>query len=143
MKNRKTFRLNHSRVFSMISSNSSRSDSIMICTHILGFPRIGVQRELKFALERHWRGEIDAAALQAVGAGLRERHWALQRDAGLDLVTVGDFSFYDQVADHIQLFGCEPARFGFTGAEPALARCFTLARGVAAEHGHGAGCDCA
>jgi 5-methyltetrahydropteroyltriglutamate--homocysteine methyltransferase len=114
----------------------------MIRTHTLGFPRMGAQRELKFALERHWRGEIDAAALEAVGARLRERHWALQRDAGLDLVTVGDFAFYDQVANHIQLFGCEPARFGFTGAEPDLARYFTLARGVADEHGHGADCGC-
>jgi len=114
----------------------------MIRTHVLGFPRIGAQRELKFALERHWRGEIDAAALEAVGAGLRERHWALQRDTGLDVVTVGDFAFYDQVANHIQLFGCEPARFGFTGAESELARYFTLARGVAAEHVHDATCGC-
>jgi 5-methyltetrahydropteroyltriglutamate--homocysteine methyltransferase len=114
----------------------------MIRTHTLGFPRIGAQRELKFALERHWRSEIDAAALEAVGAQLRERHWALQRDAGLDFVTVGDFAFYDHVANHMQLFGCEPARFGFTGAESELARYFTLARGVADEHEHGAGCAC-
>lgn len=105
----------------------------MIRTHTLGFPRMGAQRELKFALERHWRGEFDAAALEAVGRGLRSRHWALQRDAGLDWVTVGDFAYYDQVANHVQMFGCEPARFGFSGDEPALARYFTMARGVAAE----------
>ena len=46
----------------------------MIKSHTLGYPRIGAQRELKFALERHWRGEIDAAALDAVGAELRARH---------------------------------------------------------------------
>ena len=114
----------------------------MIRTHTLGFPRMGAQRELKFALERHWRGEIDAVALEAVGAQLRERHWALQRDAGLDVVTVGDFAFYDQVANHIQLFGCEPARFGFSGQETDLARYFTLARGVADEHVHGEDCAC-
>lgn len=105
----------------------------MIKSHTLGYPRIGAQRELKFALERHWRGEIDAAALEAVGAELRARHWAEQRAAGLDFVTVGDFSFYDQVADHVLLFGCAPARFGFDGSETALARTFTLARGVASE----------
>ena len=105
----------------------------MIRTHVLGFPRIGAQRELKFALERHWRGEIGAEQLEATAGELRQRHWALQRAHGLDWVTVGDFAFYDQVANHIQLFGCEPARFGFTGDEPALARYFTLARGVAAE----------
>ena len=126
----------------MISTDSFNIDINMIRTHTLGFPRMGAQRELKFALERHWRGEIDAAALEAVGAQLRERHWALQRDAGLDVVTVGDFAFYDQVANHIQLFGCEPARFGFTGAESDLARYFTLARGVADEHAHGEGCGC-
>jgi len=108
----------------------------MIRTHTLGFPRMGAQRELKFALERHWRGEIDAAALEAAGRELRVRHWALQRDAGLDFVTVGDFAFYDHVANHVQMFGCEPARFGFSGDEPALARYFTMARGVAAEHTH-------
>jgi 5-methyltetrahydropteroyltriglutamate--homocysteine methyltransferase len=111
----------------------------MIKTHTLGYPRIGLQRELKFALERHWRGEIDAADLEAVGAGLRARHWAEQAEAGLDFVTVGDFAFYDHVANHIALFGCEPARFGFTGRETALARYFTMARGVAHEHA-GAGC---
>ncbi|UDF34109.1 UNVERIFIED_ORG: 5-methyltetrahydropteroyltriglutamate--homocysteine S-methyltransferase [Shinella sp. XGS7] len=104
----------------------------MIKTHVLGFPRIGAQRELKTALERHWRGEIDAAALEQVGRSLRERHWRLQLDAGLGFVTVGDFAFYDQVANLIQLFGCEPARFGFSGEEPALARYFAMARGTPA-----------
>ena len=102
----------------------------MIHTHILGFPRIGAQRELKFALEAHWRGELDRPTLEAVGCDLRTRHWALQRDAGLDYVSVGDFAFYDHVAGHIQLLGCEPARFGFSGHEDELERHFTLARGV-------------
>jgi 5-methyltetrahydropteroyltriglutamate--homocysteine methyltransferase len=111
----------------------SAPQSTMIRTHTLGFPRIGAQRELKSALERHWRGEIDAPALEATARHLRERHWALQRAAGLDVVTAGDFALYDHVANHIQLLGCEPARFGFSGDEPELARYFTLARGVAAE----------
>ncbi|MFG6463889.1 5-methyltetrahydropteroyltriglutamate--homocysteine S-methyltransferase [Roseateles sp. DXS20W] len=111
----------------------------MIKTHILGFPRMGQHRELKTALERHWRGELPAAALEAQAAALRARHWALQRDAGLDHVTVGDFALYDHVAQLIQLFGCEPARFGFTGQETALQRYFTMARGAAA---HDAPCSC-
>jgi 5-methyltetrahydropteroyltriglutamate--homocysteine methyltransferase len=78
--------------------------------------RAWAPRELKFALERHWRGEIDEAALQAVGRQLRARHWEQQRDAGLDFVSVGDFAFYDQVANHIQLLGCEPARYGFSAS---------------------------
>ena len=112
----------------------------MIKTHILGYPRIGAQRELKYALERHWRGEIDETALEAVAADLRARHWADQRAAGLDFVSVGDFAFYDQVADHVLLFGCAPARFGFTGAETPLQRLFTLARGVATEAHDECGC---
>lgn len=118
----------------------------MIKIHTLGYPRIGLQRELKFALERHWRGESSAAELEETAAELRARHWQQQANAGLDYVTVGDFAFYDHVANHIQLFGCEPARFGFDGSESALARYFTLARGVANEvaneeaHAHGEGC---
>jgi len=110
--------------------------------HTLGFPRMGANRELKFALEKHWRGEIDRAALEAVGEQLRERHWQAQRDAGLDYVTVGDFAFYDHVANHVQLLGCEPARFGFKGDEPELPRYFRMARGVENEagHVHDAGC---
>jgi len=111
-------------------------------THTLGFPRMGAHRELKFALEKHWRGEIDLAALEATGAELRERHWAVQKEAGLDFVTVGDFAFYDHVANHIQMLGCEPARFGFTGQEPALSRYFAMARGVTAKDGHTHGADC-
>ncbi|MFS2020307.1 5-methyltetrahydropteroyltriglutamate--homocysteine S-methyltransferase, partial [Massilia sp. CT11-108] len=112
----------------------------MIKTHILGYPRIGAQRELKFALERHWCGEIDEQALEAVATELRARHWADQRAAGLDFVSVGDFAFYDQVADHVLLFGGAPARFGFTGAETPLQQLFTLARGVATEAHDDCGC---
>ena len=113
----------------------------MIKSHILGYPRMGLQRELKVALERHWRAEITEQQLEECGAQLRQRHWAQQRDAGLDFVTVGDFAYYDQVANHIELFGCAPARFGFSGEESALARYFTLARGVANEHRHEGACN--
>ena len=104
-----------------------------IQTHVLGFPRIGAQRELKAALESHWRGATSEAELEATGAQLRARHWALQAEAGLDHVTVGDFAYYDQVANHIQLFGCEPARFGFYEQTP-LARYFIMARGESVPH---------
>lgn len=114
----------------------------MINTHVPGFPRIGAQRELKFALERHWRGESNAAALEDVARMLRARHWTAQRDAGLDFVTVGDFALYDQIADAIELFGCAPRRFGFDGTETALERGFAMARGTATDHEHGDGCGC-
>ncbi len=118
----------------------------MIRTHTLGFPRMGAQRQLKFALEKHWNGQIDGDALERIGAELRQRHWQVQSDAGLDFLTVGDFAFYDHVANHIQLLGCEPKRFGFSGREPDLNRYFAMARGInvnaSPTHTHDTGCGC-
>ncbi len=116
----------------------------MVRTHTLGFPRMGAQRELKFALEQHWQGALSATALEAVGAALRARHWALQQAAGLDFVAVGDFAYYDHVANHIQLLGCEPARFGFQSGDAELGRYFAMARGVQTHThaGHDTGCGC-
>ena len=51
----------------------------MVESAILGYPRIGAKRELKKALEAYWKGEIDAAALEAAGADLRAQNWALLR----------------------------------------------------------------
>ncbi len=117
-----------------------------VLTHTLGFPRMGARRALKFALESHWRGDSTAADLQATAAELRQQHWQIQADAGLGFVTVGDFALYDHVANHIQLMGCEPARFAFGEATPALERYFAMARGVSAKavHAHtdcGHGCS--
>jgi 5-methyltetrahydropteroyltriglutamate--homocysteine methyltransferase len=111
-------------------------------THILGYPRMGERRELKFALERFWKGETPPDALEENGKALRARHWEIQKNSGLDYVTVGDFAFYDHVANHIQLFGCEPARFAFKPEDAELTRYFRMARGVSGEghsgcaHGH-------
>ncbi len=102
----------------------------MTTLHTLGFPRIGAHRELKFALEQHWRGEISATELETVGSTLRARHWSQQRLAGLDFVSVGDFAYYDHLLNHIQLLGCEPARFDFSGKTTELERYFAMARGV-------------
>jgi 5-methyltetrahydropteroyltriglutamate--homocysteine methyltransferase len=108
----------------------------MIKTHILGFPRIGENRELKFALESHWRGETTAEELRITAQELRVKHWQAQIDSGLDFITVGDFAFYDQMADHIQLLGCEPARFEFKEKQSKLQRYFTMVRGKSTEsHG--------
>ncbi|NLA50907.1 MAG: 5-methyltetrahydropteroyltriglutamate--homocysteine S-methyltransferase [Alcaligenaceae bacterium] len=98
--------------------------------HNLGFPRIGAKRELKFALESYWKGESSRDELTALGAQLRQRHWDNQ--AGLDLVPVGDFSFYDQVLDTSFLLGNLPERFqDFHGDK--LDNYFRVARGRSAE----------
>ena len=105
----------------------------MALAHVLGVPRIGPNRELKFAQEAFWRGEIDEASLQAVASGIRQASWQRQHAAGLDFVTVGDFAFYDQMLNHVALLGCAPARFGF-GGTLGLSEYFQLARGNAACH---------
>ncbi|HHI76261.1 MAG TPA: 5-methyltetrahydropteroyltriglutamate--homocysteine S-methyltransferase [Gammaproteobacteria bacterium] len=99
--------------------------------HNLGFPRIGANRELKFALERYWRGEIDRETLEATGRELRAAHWERQQRAGMGLIPVGDFSFYDQVLDHSVMFGVVPERFGWNGGEVDLDLYFRMARGRA------------
>jgi len=102
-------------------------------THILGFPRIGARRELKFALEAFWRGELIETELQEVGRALRKQHAQLQLDAGLDLICAGEFSYYDSVLDHTVLFGAVPERFGFDPRKLPLTQYFELARGNAAQ----------
>ncbi len=101
----------------------------MVSTHNLGFPRIGARRELKFALEAYWKGQSSRAALEAVAAELRHRHWADQEK--LDFVPVGDFSFYDQVLDMSFTLGNVPRRaVAFEG--DALDNYFRVARGRSA-----------
>lgn len=80
----------------------------MTIIHNLGFPRVGAKRELKFAQEAYWKGEISADDLQGVAKELRARHWQDQK--GLDLLPVGDFTLYDHVLDMSQTLGNLPER---------------------------------
>src|SRR5205809_1069621 len=105
----------------------------MAIAHTLGFPRIGANRELKVALEGFWRGDISESELLAVGRRLREANWRLQREAGLDFVTVGDFAWYDSVLQTTVHLGALPTRIGFAPEALTLAQYFVLARGNA-EH---------
>jgi 5-methyltetrahydropteroyltriglutamate--homocysteine methyltransferase len=98
----------------------------MVTTHNLGFPRIGARRELKFAQEAFWKGQITEEELQITGADLRRKHWHSQRN--LDRVPVGDFSFYDQVLDMSFTLGNLPERVSKSGGS-ALERYFRVARG--------------
>jgi len=102
----------------------------MTTTHNLGFPRIGAQRELKFALESYWQGQLHREELEDTGVQLRRRHWTAQ--ARLDWVPVGDFAFYDQVLDTSFMLGHLPERVsGFHGDE--LDNYFRVARGRSAQ----------
>jgi 5-methyltetrahydropteroyltriglutamate--homocysteine methyltransferase len=110
-------------------------------SHNLGFPRIGARRELKHALEAYWNGTIDAGQLEQTGRVLRARHWQLQADRGLDLVPVGDFSWYDTMLDLSATLGVVPARFGWPGGEVDLDTYFRMARGRAPQGHPAAACE--
>jgi 5-methyltetrahydropteroyltriglutamate--homocysteine methyltransferase len=92
----------------------------------LGFPRIGRQRQLKFALEGFWSGKRTEAELRETAKTLRVEHWKLQQAAGIDFIPSNDFSLYDQVLDMLVLLGATPERFG-TGPV-TLERYFAMAR---------------
>ncbi|MBN9291598.1 MAG: 5-methyltetrahydropteroyltriglutamate--homocysteine S-methyltransferase, partial [Hyphomicrobium denitrificans] len=83
----------------------------MVQSANLGFPRIGLKRELKKATESYWKGELDYLALRKIGADLRARHWRLQRDLGIEIIPSNDFSFYDQVLDTTAMLGAVPPRY--------------------------------
>lgn len=105
-------------------------------THILGFPSIGRQRELKQALESFWRGDTCAKTLAATAQALQQQNWAIQQQAGLTHVTTGDFSLYDRMLDTSLMLGAVPARFVpcGRGGKDVTARYFALARGDAARN---------
>ncbi|RKF18822.1 5-methyltetrahydropteroyltriglutamate--homocysteine S-methyltransferase [Alginatibacterium sediminis] len=96
--------------------------------HILGYPRIGAQRELKFALEAYWANKITKQELSEVGSQLRQDNWKNQDQAGLTWVTVGDFAWYDHVLNTSLLVGNTPSRHA--AIEDPLERMFAIARGV-------------
>jgi len=102
---------------------------LSITLHNLGFPRIGRRRELKFALEQYWRGELTQPQLLTVAAELRRTHWQWQAEAGIDLLPVGDFAYYDQVLTLSATLGVIPPRH--RQGEIDLDTLFRVARGSA------------
>lgn len=105
----------------------------MTTFHILGFPRVGAKRELKFAQERYWRKELAEQDLLDLAKALREKNWKHQADAKADFVAVGDFTFYDHILDLQVATGAIPARFGFDSQNLTLDQYFQLARGNKAQ----------
>lgn len=99
-------------------------------THIPGFPRIGAQRELKFALEDYWHEESSRSQLIEDAKTLRMRNWNIQAESGMDFITVNDFSLYDQVLDHSVLLGVIPERFNDASCD-SFDNYFRMARGRA------------
>ncbi|WP_158781988.1 5-methyltetrahydropteroyltriglutamate--homocysteine S-methyltransferase [Pantoea sp. BAV 3049] len=102
-----------------------------ILNHTLGFPRVGLRRELKKAQESYWAGNSTQEELLAVGRELRARHWQQQKQAGVDLVPVGDFAWYDHVLTTSLLLGNVPARHQNKDGSVDLDTLFRLGRGRA------------
>ena len=80
-------------------------------TSVIGFPRIGTLRELKFTLEKYFRKEIEAEELLKTAKELRKTHWNTQKKAGIDYIPSNDFSFYDITLDTAALLGIIPKRY--------------------------------
>jgi 5-methyltetrahydropteroyltriglutamate--homocysteine methyltransferase len=102
-----------------------------IQSHILGYPRIGAARELKFALEQYWQGQTDQAHLIRTAQHIEHSQWQDQIDAGLSILTVGDFVYYDHILTHAVRLGVLPTRFAAGQAQGELECQFYLARGRA------------
>ena len=80
-------------------------------TAVIGFPRIGAERELKFASEKYFRKEIDQTQLLQTAKELKKTHWQIQKKAGIDFISSNDFSFYDMVLDTAVLLNIVPKRY--------------------------------
>jgi len=101
----------------------------MITNTNLGYPRIGKQRALKTACEQYWKGHILLNDLTEVGKQLRQIHWQVQQDAGIDLIPCNDFSFYDHVLDITLAVGAVPPRYAPLAERPDQDLYFAMARG--------------
>lgn len=110
-------------------------------THILGFPRIGKNREFKKALESYWNSEISEQELQNIGKDIRKNNWEIQKDSGLDYITVGDFSWYDHILDTSALLGVVPSRFKEKIDTINLDSLFLMARGQSSNSNNISACD--
>lgn len=103
-------------------------------TSVIGFPRIGTLRELKFTLEKYFRQEIEAEELLRTAQELRKTHWNTQKEAGIDYIPSNDFSFYDITLDTAALLGIIPKRYQELGLSE-LDTYFAMARGYQGSSG--------
>jgi 5-methyltetrahydropteroyltriglutamate--homocysteine methyltransferase len=101
----------------------------MILSSNLGYPRIGINRDLKFALEKYWKNGISLDELQQTADRIKTANWIVQKEMGLDFVPSNDFSFYDQVLDTTFMLGAIPERFQQQKDLEGLDLYFAMARG--------------
>ena len=104
-------------------------------TSVIGYPRIGKDRELKFASEKFFKGELDEAGLLEAAKAIRKEDLLKQKDAGITYISSNDFSFYDNVLDTAFLFNIIPQRYKDLGLSE-LETYFALARGYQGDKGN-------
>ncbi|KAK5771713.1 5-methyltetrahydropteroyltriglutamate--homocysteine methyltransferase-like [Gossypium arboreum] len=102
-----------------------------MASHIVGYPRMGPKRELKFALESFWDKKSSAEDLKKVAADLRSSIWKQMSGAGIKYIPSNTFSYYDQVLDTTSMLGAVPPRYNWTGGEIGDDTYFSMARGNA------------
>ncbi len=95
----------------------------------LGYPRIGEKREWKKVLEQYWKGNLSKEEFLKQMEEIRLQHLVKQKERGIDLIPIGDFSFYDHVLDTASMFGLVPERFNYNGGPVSLETYFDMARG--------------
>ncbi|QCI21931.1 5-methyltetrahydropteroyltriglutamate--homocysteine S-methyltransferase [Buchnera aphidicola] len=100
-----------------------------ILNHTLGFPRIGLNRELKRAQEKYWSNNISLEDLLLVGRNIRKTNWKKQKESGIDYIPVGDFAWYDQVLTTSMMLGNIPERHNYVNNSIDLDCMFRIARG--------------
>ncbi len=103
-------------------------------TAIIGYPRVGTLRELKFATEKYFEGILSKEALQNTAALLRKTHWQTQIENGIDFMPSNDFSFYDNMLDTAVLLNVVPKRYSDLRLDP-FAEYFAMARGYQGVNG--------
>ena len=103
-------------------------------TSVIGFPRIGTLRELKFASEKYFRGEISSQELLDTAKNLRKIHWTTQKNEGIDFIPSNDFSFYDTLLDTAAALGIVPRRYKELNLS-GLDTYFAMASGYQGESG--------
>ncbi len=104
-------------------------------TSVIGYPRIGKDRELKFASEKYFRGEISEEELLSVAKEIRKKDLLKQKKAGITYISSNDFSFYDNVLDTAFLFNIIPQRYKDLNLSD-IGTYFAMARGYQGDNGN-------
>ncbi|MEF7438378.1 5-methyltetrahydropteroyltriglutamate--homocysteine S-methyltransferase [Paenibacillus lautus] len=102
----------------------------MAKSSVLGYPRIGADREWKKALEAFWAGKLEESEFHKQLQEIRLNHLRKQQENGIDLIAVNDFSYYDHILDTATMFGIVPKRFPYEGGIVPLSVYYGIARGT-------------